>query len=127
MRDLVYASVCAQMTPQLGTLMLIQNYYERASEPRLHLVHGEEKVYSDFLQGKCTAAVLRDKRFYKIPQAKRNAYKVIYTSPVAPNDAITVNDKLSLKQRKVLIAIFTEGNESGPPGFQPIQPGRGSF
>ena len=108
MRDLIYESVCAQMTPQLGTLMLIQNYYERASEPRLHLVHGEEKVYADFLKGECTAAVLRDKRFYKIPEAKRNAYKVIYTSPVAPNDAITVNDKFTQKQRKALIALFTD-------------------
>jgi hypothetical protein len=107
LRDLVYVSVCAQMTPQLGTLMLLYNYYERAAEPKMRLVHGEEKVFSEFSKGKCTAAVLRDKRFYKISKADRAAYKVIYTSAVAPNDAITVNDKFTQEQRKALVALLT--------------------
>lgn len=107
LHDLIYESVCAQMTPQLGTLMLLQNYYERAVEPQLHLVHGEEKVFTDFTGGECTAAVLRDKRYYKIPKTDRAAYKVIYKSNVAPNDAITVNDKVSREQRKALIALLT--------------------
>ncbi|MGD8592580.1 MAG: PhnD/SsuA/transferrin family substrate-binding protein [Gammaproteobacteria bacterium] len=107
LRDLIYESVCAQMTPQLGTLMLLQNYYHRAAEPQLHLVHGEEKVFSDFSKGKCTAAVLRDKRFFKIAKADRATYKVIYKSAVAPNDAITVNDKFTQEQRKALIALLT--------------------
>lgn len=107
LRDLVFQSVCAQMTPQLGTLMLLQNYYERAAEPRMHLVHGEEKVFSDFSKGECAAAVLRDKRYFKISKAERADYKVIYTSPLAPNDAITVNDKFTQKQRKALIKLLT--------------------
>ena len=107
LHDLVYETVCAQLTPQLGTLMLLKNYYERAAEPQLHLVHGEDKVFTDFSAGKCTAAVLRDKTFYKMTKAERAAYKVIYKSEIAPNDAITANNKISRKQRKALIALLT--------------------
>jgi len=105
--DLVLQSVCAQMTPQLGTLMLLQNFYDRVAEPKLHFVHGEDKVYSDFTGGKCTAAVLRDKTYYKMSQADRSSYKVVYNSPVAPNDAITANSKLTREQRIALIKLLT--------------------
>ena len=107
LNDLLYETVCAQWTPQLGTLMLLQNYYERMAEPNLHLVHGEDKVFSEFANGKCTAAVLRDKTFFKMSEAERADYKVIYKSAVAPNDAITVNGKVTGEQRKALIALLT--------------------
>lgn len=107
LKDLVFESVCAQWTPQLGTLMLLQNYYDRMVEPNLHLVHGEDKVYSEFENKKCTAAVLRDKSFYKMSEAQRAAYKVVYKSPIAPNDAITADDKVSPAQRKALVALLT--------------------
>lgn len=105
--DLVYNTVCAQMTPQLGTLMLLSNYTQHVVEPQLHLVKGEEKVFTDFKDGKCSAAVLRDKRFYKLSKADRAQYKVVYRSNVAPNDAITVNNKFTQEQRKALIRLLT--------------------
>lgn len=108
LHDLVYETICAQLTPQLGTLMLLQNYYNRAAEPRLHLVHGEDKVYTDFVTGKCTAAVLRDKTFYKMSNEERARFKVIYKSAIAPNDAITVNNKISRNQRNALITLLTD-------------------
>ncbi len=107
MHDLVYEQVCAQLTPQLGTLMLLHNYDMSATEPTLHLVQGEDKVFADFSAGKCTAAVLRDKTFYKLSEAQRAGYKIIYKSPLAPNDAITANNKVSAQQRKALIALLT--------------------
>jgi len=107
LHDLVYEKICAQVTPQLGTLMLLQNYYNRATEPRMHLVRGEDKVFTDFANGKCTAAVLRDKTYYKMTAAERADYKIIYESPIAPNDAITADDKVTLAQRKKLVAFLT--------------------
>jgi len=108
LHDLVFQTVCAQLTPQLGTLMLLQNYYDRAVEPRLHLVKGEDKVFSDYKAGKCAAAVLRDKTFYKLSKAERAKYKILYKSPVAPNDAITANSKISPTQRIALINLLTD-------------------
>jgi len=107
LKDLIFESVCAQMTPQLGTLMLIQNYTDHAVEPRLHLVRGEDKVFSDFVGGQCTAAVLRDKTYFKMSKAERATYKVVYTSALAPNDAITANNKISREQRQALINLLT--------------------
>jgi len=111
MHDLVYNTVCAQMTPQLGTLMLLENYTEHAAEPQLHLVKGEEKVFSDFKKGECSAAVLRDKRFYKMSDTDRAQYKVVYKSNVAPNDAITVDNKITKEQRMALIKLLTNPEE----------------
>ena len=74
----------------------------------MHLVRGEEKVFSDFSHGECSAAVLRDKRYYKISEAERATYKIIYKSAIAPNDAITVNNKVTPKQREALIALLTD-------------------
>jgi len=108
LHDLIYQNVCAQLTPQLGTLMLLQNYYERAVEPRLRLVRGEDKVFSDFKEGKCAGAVLRDKTFYKLPEEKQSAYKIIYKSHVAPNDAITANNKIDAKKLKALVDLLTD-------------------
>jgi len=73
----------------------------------MNLVRGEDKVLSDFTSGKCTAAVLRDKTFYKMSDADRAAYKIVYKSPVAPNDAITTSAKLTPEQRKALSALLT--------------------
>ena len=107
LNDLIHESVCAQWTPQLGTLMLLQNYYDRVVEPNLHLVYGEDKVFSDFSKGKCTAAVLRDKTFYKLSKEERSTYKVIYKSDIAPNDAITTDGKVTREQRRALISLLT--------------------
>lgn len=107
LKDLIFESVCAQMTPQLGTLMLLQNYMDHAVEPKLHLVRGEDKVYTDFEAGQCTAAVLRDKTFYKMSNAERATFKVVYKSAIAPNDAITANSKLSPQQKRAVIKLLT--------------------
>jgi len=108
LHDLVYEHVCAQLTPQLGTLMLLKNYYNRAAEPRLRLVRGEDKVFSDYKAGKCGAAVLRDKTFNKLSQKQQSNYKIVFKSKAAPNDAITANEKVSLTQRKALIQLLTD-------------------
>lgn len=107
LHDLVYEKICAQVTPQLGTLMLLENYFNKATEPRLHLVQGEDKVFTEFTHGQCTAAVLRDKTFYKLTKAEQADYKIIYMSPIAPNDAITVSNKINISQRKKLVALLT--------------------
>jgi len=111
LRDLLYQKVCAQLTPQLGTLMLLQNYYEHAVEPRMHLVRGEDKVFTDFEKGQCAAAVLRDKTYYKLSAEQQRKYKIIYKSNVAPNDAITVNAKLDAGKRKALIDLLTDSSK----------------
>lgn len=111
LRELVYEKICAQLTPQLGTLMLLKNFAGGASEPRLVLVQGEDKVFKEFTAGKCTAAILRDKTFNKLPATDRASYKVVYQTAMAPNDALTVNNKITPAQRKSLIALLTNPNE----------------
>lgn len=110
LHDLLSAKTCAQWTPQLGTLMFLQNYTMTASQPNLHLAKTEDEVFKEFKAQNCDAAILRDKIIYKMPAAERATYKIIYKTPMAPNATMTASTKLSPEKRKALVALLTNAD-----------------
>jgi len=106
--SLVANKVCVQPPPYLGTLILMSQYNDPAREPIMQISTGEANVYKALKLKSCVAAILLDRTFYKLNEAERSKYKIIYSSRPVPNNVLTAGPKVSAEQRLILIKNLTD-------------------
>jgi len=122
--DLVNVPVCGIAPPNLSTLTVLAQYSNPVRQPRLITPKGGMAgVYKAFKNGKCKAAILRDKFFEKkVPEQERENLKVVYKSVPAANQGITVSSRVSTEQRKLIAAALTEVNAATEPTLKRFAP-----
>lgn len=111
--DIVNQPVCAIAPPNLSALTVLAQYDNPVRQPKLITVKGGMMgVYKAFKDGKCDAAIMRDK-FYekKVPEDERNNLKVIYRSVPITNQGITVSKRVDKEKREQIKAALTTTNE----------------
>ncbi len=116
--DLVNVPVCAIAPPNLSTMTVLAQLKNPVRQPKLITVKGGMKaVYNSFKEGKCVAAILRDKFFdKKIPEQERNNLKIIFASVPVSNQGITVSSRINSEKRALITSALTDINT----GTQPI-------
>lgn len=107
MRDLISAPVCAQASPNLGTMALLAQFTNPLIQPDLYEVANITEVYEVFKSGKCKAAIIQDKFMSKLPIEERLKLKVIFNSSRYPDQTITVSKRVTDRQRAVLAELLT--------------------
>jgi ABC-type phosphate/phosphonate transport system substrate-binding protein len=115
--DLVNIKVCAIAPPNLSTMTVLGELDNPARQPMLVTVKGGMKgVYKSFKEGKCEAAILRDKFFAKkIPEEERVSLKTVFKSIPVSNQGITVSSRISPEQRAMLASELTKINIGTQP------------
>lgn len=114
-RHLVSRKVCGIAPPNLSTLTMFAELNNPARQPVLQPVRGGMPgVYKAFREGKCEAAIFRDK-FYqrKLKDEDRADLVIIFKSKKLPNQGITVSDKVSPELR----AKIAKGLTQDPDGI----------
>lgn len=104
---------CVIAPPNLSTLSVLEQFKNPFKRPRIVTVKGGMKgVYESFKEGKCKAAILRDK-FYlnKIPQEERDNLKIIFKTKPFSNQGITVGHRVNPQYHEPLRQAFTGENE----------------
>jgi len=122
--DLVNKKLCAIAPPNLSTITILAELTQPARQPRLKSIKGGMKgVFKAFSEGKCRAAILRDK-FYlkKISDKDRSTTKVVYKSLPVPNQGITVSERVSDEQRQKIISALTKTNKGTAPTLKRFAP-----
>lgn len=115
--DLVNKPVCAIAPPNLSSLTVLAQMDNPVRQPVLIPGKGGMKgVYNRYMQGKCVAAIVRDKFFLKkIPEKERANFKIIYKSKPVPNQGITVSKRFSNEAiEKIKTALMEENTGTAP-------------
>ena len=109
--DLIGKKICAIPPPNLATLTAINLFNNPVRQPVIWGVGGGyQKVYDQFINGECRAAVFR-KTFFdkKLTPKQRQSLRVIYKSKPLPNQAISVSNKIDKHNRQRIIRSMTLG------------------
>ena len=122
--DLKNVTVCAVAPPNLSSLTVLTEYKDPVSLPvMVNTKGGMIGVYNSFKQGKCQAAIMRDKFYYKkVPQQERDALKIIFKSEPVANQGISVSSRVSDEQRILITAALTEVTSSTEPMLKRFTP-----
>lgn len=114
-KDLIGSKFCGISPPNLSSLSFLASFKNPVSQPRVKGIKGGMgKVFQAFDQNKCPAAVLRNV-FYqnKLTQEKRDRLKIIFTSKLLANQAISVSSRLSHIEKKKMTSAFLTGSGAG--------------
>ena len=122
--DLKNVKVCAVAPPNLSSLTVLAEYKDPVSLPIMVNAKGGMKgVYNAFKNGKCQAAIMRDKFFIKkVPQHERDDLKIIFRSEPVANQGITVSRRVNEEQRTLITAALTEVSASTAPTLKRFTP-----
>jgi ABC-type phosphate/phosphonate transport system substrate-binding protein len=105
--QLVGHKVCAHSTPNLGTLILLQEFPDPARQPSIIITHGYDHIYEDLLAGKCDAAMLPLKHWRGFEQNSGRT-RVIFQNDPLPQQALTAGPRLTpVEQEKVREAFLS--------------------
>lgn len=90
--DLVAQPVCTLPSPNLGALVMLNQFKNPLQQPVVVPVDdgGFKAVYREQVSGRCVGAVYRTTFFKRqLTDMQRSKLKVLYTSPAMPNQTIT--------------------------------------
>lgn len=122
--DLINVPVCSLAPPNLSSMTVLAEYKNPVSMPKLITVKGGMKgVYKAFKNGKCKAAILRDK-FYdkKVPEADRADLKVIFKSIPVVNQGFSVSSRVTDEQIVKIKTALTEVDDATAPLLKRFAP-----
>jgi len=111
-KDLVGRTVCGLAPPNLATLTLYSLFPNPVRQPLVVPVKSFQEAYKKTTEGKCVAAVMRDKMFNKLNK-KSKAARVIFHSKGIANQTFTAGPKFTPKERPLLVKTLSS-NEAIP-------------
>jgi ABC-type phosphate/phosphonate transport system substrate-binding protein len=125
-KQLAGRQVCAHAPPNLGTLVMLNEFDNPARQPAIRVTDGYGKIYQALLDRKCTAAVLPVGHVKKSdPEGKRT--RMVFRGQAMPNQAFSAGPRLSPEERdkvaqallapaaEVALAKFREAYSLGKP------------
>lgn len=110
-QDLMNEDICGMPSPNLGTMLVYKMYDNPVMLPNMYSVKGGmNNVLSNFLAGKCKAAILRDLFYNKLPENQKQKLRIIATTESLPDQTITVSERLNGKAQKIAgLLVSKEG------------------
>jgi len=99
LKDLLSVKICAMASPNLGTVTFYDMLNNPLYQPRFYEVSGGfKKVYQEFQNGHCRAAILRNNFYFSLPTNEKHNLTIITASRPIPNQTITVSQRLFAKR-----------------------------
>lgn len=99
--DLVGQTVCAHAPPNLGTLLLMQQFKNPMQQPYLVDIHGWKNAYKGMVQGRCVATILPLSNLQKFEHGQPIA-RILYQAPALPNQALSAGPRVSRNMRRAI-------------------------
>lgn len=110
--DMVARKVCGISPPNLSTLSILAAYPNPVRQPVITGIKGGMgAVHKSYQAGKCRAAVFRRAYFKKkLAKEARESYKIIYSSKPVPNQGFSVSNRLTPREKNLIVQSFTFGD-----------------
>ena len=124
LEDLINVRICGIAPPNLSTLTVLAQFENPVRQPRLITPKGGMAgVYKAFKNGKCKAAILRDKFFEKkVSQQEREGLNILYKSIPAANQGISLSSRVSAEQRRLITEVLTQVSAGTAPTLKRFAP-----
>ena len=95
LKNLVGKSICAMPSPNLATDLVYDLFPNPVVQPIFYEVTGGmEKVFSEFQQGRCDAAIVRKNTYNNISKSEKSKLKILAKTRPLPNQTFTISNKL---------------------------------
>jgi ABC-type phosphate/phosphonate transport system substrate-binding protein len=101
MKQLEGHTICAHPPPNLGTLIMFDQFDNPVRQPAVVVVDGYKEIYEALLAGKCDAAML-PLRHVQTFDPNGEHTRIIYQSPSMPEQALSVGPRISSADRAKL-------------------------
>lgn len=112
MKKLAGRRICAHAPPNLGTLTMLNQFDNPSRQPLIVEVQRWDNSYKGLIAGKCVATVLPIKSKEKFDKDK-NLTRVVYTSQVLPNQAISAGPRIAPEiQARLKQALLSEDGKA---------------
>lgn len=96
-KDLSGRTVCGMAPPNLATLTMYAQFPNASRQPLTVEVKNFKQVYDGVMSGKCLGGVMATNVFNA--QNKKNAAKVLYTSPGVPNQLFSAGPRVTASDK----------------------------
>lgn len=104
MKDLAGRTFCTHAPPNLGTLVLLDQFDNPARQPVILNTKGWNNIYKGVASGQCVAGILPELNLKQYDKDQR--VKVVYKAPVLPNQGFSVGPRLNgTEQAKIAKAL----------------------
>lgn len=107
MRSLVMASTCGMASPNLATMVVLNQFNNPIIQPDIYEVASFKEGYEAFKSGKCKAAVFQAQFINKLSPEEKAQIKVLFSSNKYPDQTITTSKRVTEPQRAELTALLT--------------------
>jgi ABC-type phosphate/phosphonate transport system substrate-binding protein len=103
-REMAGRTFCAHAPPNLGTLVLLDQFDNPARQPVLLNTNGWENIYAGVVNGRCAGGILPLANLEKFDW--QGQVKIIYRSPSLPNQAFSAGPRLSPEEQARIAAAL---------------------
>jgi ABC-type phosphate/phosphonate transport system substrate-binding protein len=111
-KQLAGRKICAHAPPNLGTLMMYNEFDNPARQPVVIVTDGYDKIYRALQEGKCEAAMLPLKHVQKHDQNGERT-RIIFRNRALPQQAFSAGPRLSAtEQAKLAEALLSPASHA---------------
>lgn len=103
---------CTHAPPNLGTLVLLNQFDNPSRQPVILSTNGWESIYQGVIAGKCTGGVLPMANLKKYDQA--GLAKVLFKTAAMPNQAFSAGPRVSLEDQARIAQALSSPDAAGP-------------
>jgi ABC-type phosphate/phosphonate transport system substrate-binding protein len=108
-KQLAGRRICAHAPPNLGTLIMLNQFDNPARQPLIVEVKGWEASYMGLIEGKCVATVIPLKFKEKLDNKDKNLTQILYKSKAIPEEALSAGPRIPPEiQDKIKQALLSE-------------------
>jgi ABC-type phosphate/phosphonate transport system substrate-binding protein len=112
-RQLAGHKICAHAPPNLGTLIMYNQFDNPARQPVVVVTDGYDKIYKALVDGKCDAAMLPLHTVNKLdPSGSR--VRIVMRTPTMPEQAFSAGLRLSPGERARIAEALLSPGAAGP-------------
>ncbi len=103
---------CAHAPPNLGTLVLLDQFDNPARQPVILNTKGWDNIYKGVISRRCVGGILPAANLDK--QDWKGKVKIVYRSPTLPNQAFSAGTRLSPEEQAKLALALLAPEAAGP-------------
>jgi len=118
LKQLAGRQICAHAPPNLGTLVMLNEFDNPARQPAIRVTDGYRNIYQALQNGECVAAVLPVGHIKK-SDPDGNHTRIVFRGKSTPNQAFSAGPRLSAEEReKVTQALLAPAAASALASFR---------
>lgn len=111
-QNLAGRTVCSHAPPNLGALVLLNQFDNPARQPSILPVEGWNEVYEGVRDGKCAGGVMPVAQMKKLDTG--GTLRVLYQSHKIPNQAISASPRISTEDQMKIAQALVAPEAAGP-------------